>query len=366
MKFYCDTKKLSEAIAIVSKAVSVKAPFPHLEGILLCAEGGTLSLTANNLEISIKTSISANISEEGSIVLNSKMFSDIVRKLPPDVCEIKTTDKLNVSINCLNSDYKIVGLNADEFPQPPVIENEESFSITGEELKDVIGKTLFAVSLDEARKIFTGSLYEIDGETLTVAAVDGYRLALTKINLNEKGIKAKLIIPGKTQNELSKIIKGESEEIINISFSKNMVLFKGENFSFTSRLIEGEFFSYKNTIPAESKYNVKTECFSFIKAIERVEPVLDEVSKSCVRFKFEDGKININCETVLGKVNDVCDCDYFDESLEIGLNYKYIHDAVARCEGDEIEIKMNSPLNPIIIRSTDDDSYLFMVLPVRI
>jgi len=366
MKFYCDTKKLSEAIGIVSKAVSVKAPFPHLEGILLCAQGGTLSLTANNLEISIKTNISANISEEGSIVLNAKMFSDIVRKLPPDVCEIKTTDKFNVNISCLNSDYKIVGLNADEFPQPPVIENENSFFITGEELKNIIGKTLFAVSVDEARKIFTGSLYEIENGTLTVAAVDGYRLALTKTEIKSEDMTAKLIIPGKTQNELSKIIKGESEEIINISFSKNMVLFKGDNFSFTSRLIEGEFFSYKNTIPAESKYNVKTECYSFIKSIERVEPVIDEISKSCVRFKFDAGKIFINCETVLGKVNDFCDCEYFDEPLEVGLNYRYIHDAVVRCEGEEIEIKMNSPLNPIIIRSTDDESYLFMVLPVRI
>ena len=366
MKFYCDTKKLSEAIGIVSKAVSVKAPFPHLEGILLVAKGGTLSLTANNLEISIQTSISANISEEGSIVLNSKMFSDIIRKLPPDVCEIKTTDKLNVNISCLNSDYKIVGLNADEFPQPPVIENENSFSVTGDELKNVIGKTLFAVSLDEARKIFTGSLYEIENNNLTVAAVDGYRLALTKIKVNGNNISAKLIIPGKTQNELSKIIEGTSDEIINITFSKNMVLFEGNNFIFTSRLIDGEFFSYKNTIPAESKYVVKTDCYTLTKAIERVEPVLDEISKSCVRFKFEEGKILIYCETVLGKVNDVCECDYYDESLEVGLNYKYIHDAVSRCEGDEIEIKMNSPLNPIIIRSTDDESYLFMVLPVRI
>jgi len=366
MKFFCDTKALSDAINIVSKAVAAKSPIPHLEGILLTAKGGTLTLLGNNLEISIKTSISANISEEGSIVLNSKMFSDIVRKLPQDVCELNTNDKYNVSIVCKNSDYKIVGLNADEFPQPPQIAKKSSINIKSDKLRDIIGKTLFAVSLDNARKILTGSLYEIENNVLTVVSVDGYRLALTKMNTDGEYNDAKFIIPGKTQSEISKIISGSSEENINISFSENYALIEGEGITITSRLIEGEFFSYKNTIPSESKYIVKTDCYSFMKAIERVEPVIDEVSKNCVRFKFENGKIIISCETVLGKVNDIVECDYYGESLEIGFNYKYLHDAISRCEGEEIELKMNSPFNPLIINSTDDDSYLFMVLPVRI
>jgi len=177
---------------------------------------------------------------------------------------------------------------------------------------------------------------------------------------------AKFIIPGKTQSEISKIISGNKDEDINISFSENYALIEGEGITITSRLIEGEFFSYRNTIPSESKHIVKTDCYSFNKAIERVEPIIDEVSKNCVRFKFEDGKIIISCETVLGKVNDIVECDHFDESIEIGFNYKYLHDAVSRCEGDEIELKMNSPFNPLIINSVDDDSCLFMVLPVRI
>lgn len=366
MKFYCDTKCLNEAISIVSKAVAVKSPIPHLEGILLTAQGGTLTLLGNNLEISIKTSISANISEEGSIVLNAKMFSDIVRKLPQDVCEVFSNEKNNVSINCLNADYKIVGLNAEEFPQPPQIAKKSSVNIKSDKLREIIGKTLFSVSLDNARKILTGSLYEIENNILTVVAVDGYRLALTKMELDGEYNDAKFIIPGKTQSEIAKIISGSNEENINISFSENYALIEGEGITITSRLIEGEFFSYRNTIPSESKYIVKTDCYSFSKAIERVEPIIDEVSKNCVRFKFEDGKIIISCETVLGKVNDVVECDYYGESLEIGFNYKYLHDAVSRCEGDEIELKMNSPFNPLIINSTDDDSYLFMVLPVRI
>lgn len=366
MKFFCDTKNLSDAINIVSKAVCVKSPIPHLEGILLDAKGGTVTLLGNNLEISIKTTISANIQEEGSIVLNSKMFSDIVRKLPQDVCEITTNDKNNVSIVCQNSDYKIVGLNADEFPQPPQIAKKSTIVLKSEKLREIIGKTLFAVSMDNARKILTGSLYEIENNVLTVVAVDGYRLALTKMELPGEHEDAKFIIPGKTQSEISKIISGNEDSDIVISFSDNYALIEGEGIIITSRLIEGEFFSYRNTIPAESKYIVKTDCHAFGKAIERVEPIIDEVSKNCVRFTFGEGKINISCETVLGKVNDVVECEYFDENIEIGFNYKYLHDAVSRCDSDEIELKMNSPFNPLIINSPDDDSFLYMVLPVRI
>lgn len=366
MKFYCDTKNLSDAVNIVSKAVVIKSPIPHLEGILLKACGGTLILTGNNLEISIQTSISANISEEGSIVLNAKMFSDILRKLPDDVCEIKSNEKLNVSINCHNSDYKIVGLNADEFPQPPVVAAETSFNIKSGKLREIIGKTLFAVSLDNARKILTGSLFEIENNCLTVVAVDGYRLALKKLLLEGENKNAKFIIPGKAQGELSKIIGSDDEENIKMSFSENYALIETGDVVLTSRLIEGEFFAYQNTIPSESKFVVKTDCYAFLKAIERVEPIIDEVSKNCVKMKFENGKIIIRCETVLGTVNDVVECDHYSEALEIGFNYKYLHDAVSRCEGEEIELKMNSPFNPLIINSPDDDSILFMVLPVRI
>lgn len=365
MKFYCDSKKLSEAINIVSKAVSVKSPVAHLEGILLIAKGGILTLISNNLEISIKTSISSNISEEGSIVLNSKMFSDIIRKLPDDVCEISVNEKNNVTIKCLNADYKIIGLNADEFPQMPQVEIKNSITLSSKVLKDIISKTLFAVSLDNARKILTGSLYEIENGVLTVAAVDGYRLALTKTDVNTQS-DSKFIIPGKTQGELLKIISGSEDEDIKISFSDNYALIEGEGVIFTSRLIEGEFFAYRNTIPNESKYIVKIDCYSFLKAIERVEPIIDEVSKNCVKFKFDNGKVSIKCETVLGVVNDVCECDYYGDEIEIGFNYKYLHDAVSRCEGEEIELKMNSPFNPLIINSLDDDKSLFMVLPVRI
>ena len=365
MKFYCDSKKLSEAINIASKAVSVKSPVAHLEGILLIAKGGILTLISNNLEISIKTSISANISEEGSIVLNCKMFSDIIRKLPDDVCEIAVNEKNNVTIKCHNADYKIVGLNADEFPQMPQVEIKNSITLSSKVLKEIISKTLFAVSLDNARKILTGSLYEIENGILTVAAVDGYRLALTKKDVKTQS-DSKFIIPGKTQSELLKIISGSEDEEIKISFSENYALIEGEGVIFTSRLIEGEFFAYRNTIPAESKYIVKIDCYNFLKAIERVEPIIDEVSKNCVKFRFENGRVNIKCETVLGVVNDVCECEYFGDEIEIGFNYKYLHDAVSRCEGEEIELKMNSPFNPLIINSVDDDKSLFMVLPVRI
>lgn len=365
MKLYCDTKILSEAVNIVSKAVSVKSNLPHLEGILLEAFGGILTLTSNNLEISIKKTISANISEEGKIVLNCKMFSEILRKLPEDVCEIMTNEKNNISISCLNSDYKIAGLPADEFPQPPEVEEENHITIKSSALKDIIDKTLFAVSLDNTRKIFTGSLYEINDNNLTVVSIDGYRLALVK-NYFEKNLNSsKMIIPGKSQGELAKILKG-GEDNIEIYFCDKYVLFEGEGIKFTSRLIEGEFFAYKKTIPAESKIIVKAVCREFLKSVERVEPIIDEVNKNCVRLKYGSGKIIIRCETVLGTVCDSVECDYFGEEFEIGFNYRYLHDAASRCKGEEIQMSINSPINPMIMTNPEDDSFLYLVLPVKL
>lgn len=366
MKFYTNTKKLSEAVNIVSKAVAQKSPIPHLEGILLEAKGGIVTLIGNNLEISIKATVSANIETEGSIVLNAKMLADIIKKLPDDVCEINVNERMNVSINCLNSDYKIIGLSADEYPQPPVVASQSTITLSCGELRDIIGKTLFAVSLDNARKILTGSLFEIEDNCLTVAAVDGYRLAVVKKNLDGENKNAKLIIPGKTQGELVKILSGENDDKVKLSFSDNYALFEVNGIVLTSRLIEGEFFAYKNTIPKEYKHIVETDCFEFNKAIERAEPIIDEVSKNCLKMKFGNNKIQIRCETVLGTVNDFVECDYPDEGMEIGFNFKYLHDATIRCEGERMLLKMNSPFNPLIVNSTDDDSYLFMVLPVRI
>ena len=236
MKIYCNTEELAAAINIVSKAVSSKSSIPYLEGVLLEAECDRLYLTGNDLEICIKTSIPCNISEEGKIVLNCKMLSDIVRKLPKDVCEIKTEGPA-VVISCLYSDYRIVGLNANEYPSIPDIEITNSIKISSALLKDMISRTSFAISQKQDRKILTGSLFEINSNTLTIVAVDGYRMALRTEALLGECKEGKFIVPGKAENEVVKIINERVKDLDNGKEKIQFTLAK-ENYEKTKEIIK--------------------------------------------------------------------------------------------------------------------------------
>lgn len=369
MKFYCDTEKLNNALNIVSKAVETNSVSPHMQGILFSASGGALTLKGNNTETGIETVIPANVSEEGKTVINCKMICDIVKRLPKDVVEIVLGDKNNVSINCINSDYNVVGLNADEYPDIPKISSDKIIKISSAVLKGMINKTIFAVSTnpDEVRKVLKGSLFEMENNELTIVAVDLVRLAMVKkeaeCSTNEN---IKIIVPGKTLNDLKSMLKDDEESIVSITVGENQALFDCGNFKLTTRLIDGEYFSYKQIIPKQFKSEFTVEGRSFIKTIERVEPIIDNVSKNPIKLTFVDGKIKVKCETQLGRVNDLVECSYMDDEMTVGFNYRYIHDAVVRCEDEQIMFKLNSPLNPIIINCPEDESYMFMVLPVRL
>ena len=368
MKFYCDTDKLNSALTLVSKAVETNAVAPHLEGVLLSAKGGTLTLKGNNMETGIETAIPSNVADEGSVVINCRMLSDIIKRLPNDVAEFSVNEKNNISISCLNSDYVVAGLPAEEYPDIPEIEKECEIKINSGVLRDMINKTIFAVSTnpDEVRKVLKGSLFEMTGDELTIVSVDLVRLALIK-KTAESSVEGtvKFIVPGKTLNDLKRMLKND-EETVTLSVGKNQVLFECSGFKMTTRLIDGEYFSYKQIIPKQFKFNLTATGRDFIKAIERVEPIIDDVTKNPIRLTFADGKIKVKCETQLGRVNDMVECGYSDEEMTIGFNYRYIHDAAIRCEDEKIEFKIISPLNPIIVDCPEDESYLFMVLPVRL
>lgn len=369
MKFYCDAEKLNNALSLVSRAVENNAVSPHMEGVLINAAGGSLTIKGNNMEIGIETVIPANVAEEGSIVINCKMLCDIVKRLPKDVVEIVINDKNNVSINCLNSDYTVVGLSAEEYPEIPEIKADCEIKISSPVLKGMINKTIFAVSTnpDEVRKVLKGSLFEIENNSLTIVSVDLVRLAMIKKEIkNNVENNVKFIVPGKTLNDLKGMLKDDENLIVTIYVGENQALFDCGEFKLTTRLIDGEYFSYKQIIPKQFKINFTVEGRSFIKTIERVEPIIDNISKNPVKLTFVEGKIKVKCETQLGRVNDLIECDYDDDETTIGFNYRYIHDAVIRCEDEKIQFKFNSPLNPIIINCPEDDSYMFMVLPVRL
>lgn len=366
MKFFCNSQDLLNAVNIVSKAVAKNSINPILEGVLLFSKDGRLFVQGNNLELAVETSIAADIEQEGGVVLNCTMLFNIMRRLPNDVVAVSLNDRNNVSVSCASADYKIIGFSAQEFPEIPETAVISEMKMKSSELKDILNKTMFAISFKDNKPVLTGSLFEIENNLLNVVAVDGFRLALKKKAIPETNQFARFIIPGTTQNEIVKILPESEDEDIELGFGNRHAVIKSGSFLIVTRLIEGEFWAYKQIIPAEFKFEVELDSLEFLRGLERAEPIIEDYAKNPILLILNDGNIRIKCETRNGQVNDLIKCDYRGEEMEIGFNYKYLHDAAARCDDEKIVFSGNSPLNPVVIKQKDKEDLLYMVVPVRV
>ncbi len=364
MKFSCNRQKLNEAVTNVQRAVSAKSTMPALEGILLKVKNGRIELSGYNLEIGITTSIDAMIYTEGAIVINAKLFSDIIRRMPEDQISIETDEKLIVYINSGKSDYKIIGIPDTDFPELPSVTGDENIEINGEQLSSMIRQTIYAVSDKDLKPAHKGSLFEIKDKTITIISVDGYRLAIRKENIDYKGEKS-FIVPGKSLIEVEKLITGDNENV-EITVGGRHIIFKIDEYRIISRLIEDEFMNYKSAIPTTQTTELKVNTRKFINTIDRMSLLLNERMKSPIKCRIEDNKIKTSCNTSLGQAYDEFEVESEGEDLEIGFDNKYMLDALRFSETDELKIKMNGPLSPIVLLPSEGDSFIFLVLPVRL
>ncbi|MDK2933574.1 MAG: polymerase subunit beta [Clostridiales bacterium] len=366
MKIFCEKNVLLDAINIVQKAVSPKSTLPILEGILLEASEN-LKLTGNDLELGIECEVEAKIEQTGSIVLDAKMFGDIVRKLPNDTVYIEVQENNSTYIKCGNSEFNIMGITAVEFPELPKVEKENSLVVCQEKLRSMIRQTIFAVGTNTNKLIFTGSCVEVDNNELNMVSVDGYRLALRKEPIS-KVINDKLsfVIPGKTLNELSKIIRDEEKDI-QIYVTNKHVLFEFDHCLIVSRLLEGEFLNYQQIIPKEHQLRVKASVKPLIDSIERAALIItSENKKYPVKLNITMDKMLISCMTETGKVQDSVPVETLGNDLEIGFNHKYLLDALKACECDEVYLEFNTALNPCVIKPIEGEKFIYLVLPVRL
>ncbi len=365
MKFTCERNHLIEKINIVQKAVSLKSTLPILEGILLQADDN-LKLTANDLEMGIECTIKSDIIETGSIVLNSKIFGEIIRKLPNDLVNIEVDDNNNTVIKCGNSQFNIMGIPSTEFPEIPKVEKNNTFIVSQRRLKSMIRQTNFAVGINENKQILTGSLLEFNDGEMNMVSVDGYRLALRKEKIDSDGSKLLVVIPGKTLNELSKIIKDE-ENSITINTTDKHVLFEFDDCLIVSRLLEGEFLNYKQIIPSQNSIKVKVKVDLLIESVERAALIItSENKKYPVKLSIILDKITVSCITDMGKVQDLINVETHGNDLEIGFNHRYLLDALKACECEEIIMEFNNSVSPCVIKAVEGDSFIYLVLPVRL
>ncbi len=367
MKFVCEKEKILKGINSVINGVANKTTKPILEGILIQTNDHELKLTSYDLEIGIEYILEANITEQGNTVVNAVMFSEIIRKLPNAEIQIRINDNNLLEIECEGSLYKLATMDPEEFPELPRINIDNSIKLEQSTLKNMIRKTIFAVSTEENRPIFTGSLFEVIDGKLNVVAVDGYRLAIKSKEVEESN-QFSCVIPGKTLNEVNKII-ADSFDTITVGIEKNQALFEMENCKIVTRLLDGEFLKYSNTIPQTWETRIKVNKSNIQNCFERILLIsassIEKEKKYPVKVNIEVGKVTISCSNQTGDAKEEILVDTEGKDLEIGFNPRFFLDALKAIDDEEVYIEFGTNRSPCIIRPIDDGDYVYMILPIK-
>ncbi len=370
MKIVCEREKLLKGINSVVRGVPNRTTMPILEGILIQTNNNELKLTTYDLELGIEYTMECEIKEEGNTVVNAIMFSEIIRKLPDTDITIEINENNLLVIECEGSLYKLSTMNPDEFPELPKIVVENSINTDQTVLKNMIRKTIFAVSIEENRPIFTGCLFEVINNSLNVVAVDGFRMGWVSNNLSSETNNFKAVIPGKTLNEVNKIIL-DSYDSIKIGVSKNQAIFEMENCKIVTRLLEGEFLNYQNVIPGTWETKIRINKSILQNCFERVSLIssstIEKEKKYPVKIRIEAGKIIISCTNQTGDAKEEMYTQTEGKELEIGVNPKYFLDALKVIEDEEIFISFGTNISPCVIKPVDESArnYTYMILPIR-
>lgn len=366
MQFSCEKAILLSALSITSRAVASKSSIPALEGILLEA-GESLCLTGYNLETGIRTTVHADITEKGILVLSARLFLDIVRKLPDDVITLSSEGYL-VKIQCGMAQFNILATNAEEFPELPSVQEKNFISIKQSTLRDMIAQTLFSISDNDSRPIHTGSLFEVTENNLTIVSVDGYRLALRKEKVETaKGAEnISFVVPGNALSEVERICTSD-EDTIDIIQDERHISFRMDNILLVCRRLEGEFLAYNNAIPRNNKIILFGDGRSLVSSIERVSLLISEKLKSPLRCIFGENTVTITTKTGLGDATDNCPLEGDGENLEIGFNNRYLLEAIKAAPSQKLKLELSSPVSPcIILPAEGEENFIYMVLPVRL
>lgn len=370
MKIICEKSNLLKAINSVVRGISSRSTMPILEGILIQTNENQVKFTTYDLEIGIEYVIDCEVIEQGNTVVTASVFSEIIKKLPDTDISITVDEKELLVIECEGSLYKLATMNPMEFPELPKVDEENSVELEQNTLKDMIRKTIFAVSTETHRPIFTGCLFEIKNNKINVVAIDGYRLGWKSSYLQEQVNDFKVVIPGKTLNEVNKII-ADSFEKIKISIAKNQALFEMEDCKIVTRLLEGEFLDYEKVIPKTFETRIRANTKELQECFERVSLIsmssIEKERKYPVKVTVDIGKIVIACKNQAGDAKEEIFLTTEGKNLEVGFNPKYFLDVLKAIDDEEIFVEFGSSLSPSIIKSVEDTGdYIYMILPIRI
>ena len=363
MKIVCSKTYLLNGANIVSKAVPSKTTMSILECILIDANKGEIKLTANDMELGIETVIDGEILEKGIIALDAKIFLEMVRKLPDNDVTIETDSTYKATITCEKAKFNIVGKSGEDFSYLPQIERSESIIVSQFTLKEIIRQTIFSIADNFTNKILTGELFEINGDVLKVVSSDGLRVSLRKIHLKNSYPAKKVIVPGKTLSEISKILTGDVESDVNIFFTDKHILFEFDKTTVVSRLIEGEYLKIDNILSADYETKLQLNKKEFLSCIDRSTLLIKEGDKKPIILNILDNVMELKMNSIVGSLDEEIDISKTGKDLMIGFDPKFLIDALKVIDDEEIEIKLLNSKAPCFIKD-DEENYIYLILPV--
>ncbi|MDY2910781.1 MAG: DNA polymerase III subunit beta [Agathobacter sp.] len=364
MKLICSKANLLKGVNIVSKAVPTRTTMAILECILIDASTNEIKLMANDMELGIETKIEGEIVERGVIALDAKIFSEMVRKLPDNDVTIETDSSFKTVISCEKSKFNIIGKSGDDFSYIPYIERNDSIVISQFTLKEVIRQTIFSISDNDNNKIMTGELFEINDNQLKVVSLDGHRISIRTIELKNHYENKKVIVPGKTLQEISKIIPGSAEEDVIIYISDNHIVFEFETTTVVSRLIEGEYFKIDQMLSSDYETKVKINKRELLNCIDRSTLLVKEGDKKPIIMNITDGNMELKINSFIGSMNEDIDIEKDGKDIMIGFNPKFFIDALRVIDEEEVSLYMVNPKAPCFIKD-EEGTYTYLILPVN-
>lgn len=364
MKLVCSKSNLLSGVQIVSKAVPNKTTMSILECILVDATRGVITLTANDMELGIETTIDGDILEKGIIALDAKIFLEIVRKLPDNDITIQTDENYKTTITCEKAKFNIIGKSGEDFSYLPMIEREESISVSQFTLKEVVRQTIFSISDNDNNKLMSGELFDIHDNELKVVSLDGHRISIRKIELRENYKPRKVVVPGKTLNEISKILSGDTDKFVNIFFTPRHIVFEFDNTTVVSRLIEGEYFRIEQMLSSDYETKVKVNKKELLSCIDRSTLLVKEGDKKPIIINITDGDMELKINSALGSMNENIDIEKQGKDLMIGFNPKFLIDALRVIDDEQVDLYMVNPKAPCFIKD-EEESYIYLILPVN-
>ena len=366
IKFSCEKVFLQNAIAVTSRAVAQKSSIPALEGLLIHADQ-QLTISGYNMQTGIRTNVFANVVEGGDIVLNARLFGDIIRRMPDDMITFTADEKMMVHVSCGDADFDILGLSAADYPELPEVEDEYAVSMKQSVLRRMIEEVAFAVSTNESRPVHTGALFEIENMCLNMVAVDGFRLAFRREKLEKlEGGAFSFVCPGSALNEV-KSICGDTEDLVTVTLGKRHILFEIGDTQLICRRLEGEFLDYRNAIPRNNPISILVDTKAMLNSLDRVSVVISEKLKSPVHCIFDAGRVYLSAKTGNGEAKDICPVEGDGQGLEIGFNNRFFMDALRYAPAEKVKMELNTGISPCIMTPVEgEENFLYMVLPVRL